>query len=120
VPTATARFKLALELSFDELVKHGFRGLIVARAGSGNITGNSDGVLLDADYPGTMLNFQQTGLYLKDPTLPLGDVLFKLPPHNMEEFDPAFYAGLQTGAVPALPTGDGQPGGMFSSWFSIS
>lgn len=118
-PSAFARYTFALEMSMDELVKRGFRGLLLARAEGSNIRGNSDGVLLDADFAGTLLDFHKTGLYLQDPAMPLGEALFTLSPHHLEEFAEAFYDGIQTGAVPALPTGDGQPGGVFSSWFAI-
>jgi hypothetical protein len=118
-PSAFARYRLSLEMTPDDMMKRGFKGLLVARAAGSNIRGESDGVLLDADFAGTLLNFSQPGLYPQDPALPLGEALFNLGPHHFEEFDPAFYAGITTGVAPALPTGDGQPGGMFSSWFSI-
>ena len=72
-----------------------------------------------SDFIGTLLNFAQTGLYMSDPAMPLIEAMFNLAPHHIEEFAEAFYDGLQTGGAPVLPSGDGQAGGLLSSWFAI-
>jgi hypothetical protein len=118
-PSASARYKFAIEITIEELVDRGFRGLLAAYAAGNTIRGEADGVLLDADFAGTILDFQKTGLYPKEPGRSLLDIVFKLPAHQRLEFRPELYDGLQTGAGPSLPSGDGTPGGIFSSWFGI-
>lgn len=118
-PAAAVRYSIGLGLTVDEIIKRGYRGLIFARAEGANIRGDADGLLLDADYTGSTLDFNQTGLYLNDPARTLGEVLLGLPLNQMELFAEAFYDGLSAAAVPNLPTGDGQPGGLFASWFII-
>jgi hypothetical protein len=118
------RLKKGWEHAFpDGLYKKDIRVLVVAFARSNSIVSDGDNVLLDAEFKGTQLDFDQKGLFLRDLNLTLTEALRNMNPGDQGIFSKALFDGLSsTGTPPDIPpagTGDGNPGGLFQSFFIL-
>jgi hypothetical protein len=110
VPAAsTANVPLRFQLKDLEIRAASARYLILIRAENGNITAASpSGVLLDADFAGTLLSHQRLAqLWAMKP----GDQVAAI-----ANVDKANFAPVSA----TLPSGDGAAGGVFHSFFTVS